>query len=92
MIGGHTELPSQRVFSTKPDKHKVRIVACGNVTNELHALAFARKSARDFRLLIRESFAITVTVTNRCDNTAAIAMLDEPGWTKYISIYGEAAR
>ena len=29
----------------------------------------------------------------RRDNTAAIAMLDEPGWrTRYISIYGEAAR
>ena len=29
----------------------------------------------------------------RCDNTAAIAMLEEPGWrTRYISIYGEAIR
>ena len=29
----------------------------------------------------------------RCDNTACIAMMDEPGWrTRYISIYGEAAR
>ena len=29
----------------------------------------------------------------RCDNTACIAMKDEPGWrTRYISIYGEAAR
>ena len=28
-----------------------------------------------------------------CDNTATIAMLEEPGWrTRYISIYGEAAR
>ena len=32
-------------------------------------------------------------MTIRCDNTAAISMLDEPGWrTRYISIYGEAAR
>ena len=29
----------------------------------------------------------------RRDNTACIAMLEEPGWrTRYISIYGEAAR
>ena len=29
----------------------------------------------------------------RCDNTAAIAMLEEPGWrTRYISIYAEAIR
>ena len=29
----------------------------------------------------------------RCDNIAAISMLDEPGWrTRYISIYGESAR
>ena len=32
-------------------------------------------------------------MTLRCDNTAAIAMLEEPGWrTRYISIYGEAIR
>ena len=29
----------------------------------------------------------------RCDNTAAIAMLKEPGWiTRHISIYAEAIR
>ena len=29
----------------------------------------------------------------RCDNTAAIAMLEEPGWrTRHISIYAEAIR
>ena len=32
-------------------------------------------------------------MTLRCDNTATIAMLEEPGWrSRYISIYGEAAR
>ena len=29
----------------------------------------------------------------RCDNTACIAMLEEPGWrARYISIYGEVAK
>ena len=29
----------------------------------------------------------------RCDNKAALAMLDEPSWrTRYISIYGESIR
>ena len=61
--------------------------------SELYALASARKVAKNFRLLIRESFATNVIMTLRCDNTAAIAMLEEPGWrTRYISIYGEAAR
>ena len=68
-------------------------IAESSAESELYALAFARKSARNFRLLIRESFATNVTMTIRCDNTAAISMLDEPGWrTRYISIYGEAAR
>ena len=31
----YTELPSKGVFSIKPDKYKVRIVACGNMTNEI---------------------------------------------------------
>ena len=31
----YTELPSKGVFSIKPDKHKVRIVACGNLANEI---------------------------------------------------------
>ena len=32
-------------------------------------------------------------MTLRCDNTATVAMLEKPGWrTRYISIYGEAAR
>ena len=61
--------------------------------SELYALASAHTSARNFRLLLRESITTSVVMSLRCDNTAAIAMLDEPGWrTRYISIYGEAAR
>ena len=60
---------------------------------ELYALATARKSARNFRLLIHESFTSSMVMSLRCDNTAAIAMLEEPGWrTRYVSIYGEAIR
>ena len=60
---------------------------------ELYALATARKPARNFRLLIHESFTSSMVMSLRCDNTAAIAMLEEPGWrTRYISIYGEAIR
>ena len=45
------------------------------------------------RLLIRESFTKDLVMTLRCDNTASIAMLEEPGWrSRYISTYGEAAR
>ena len=46
-----------------------------------------------FRLLVHESFTSSMVMSLRCDNTAAIAMLEEPGWrTRYISIYGEAIR
>ena len=32
-------------------------------------------------------------MTLRCDNTATISMLEEPGWrTRYVSIYGESIR
>ena len=68
-------------------------IAESSAESELYALASARKVARNFRLLIRESFATNVIMTLRCDNTAAIPMLEEPGWrTRYISIYGESAR
>ena len=60
---------------------------------ELYALATARKHARNFRLLIHEYFTSSMVMSLRCDNTAAIAVLEEPGWrTRYISIYGEAIR
>ena len=60
---------------------------------ELYALATARKSARNFRLLIHESFTSSMVMSVRCDNAAAIAMLEKPGWrTRYVSIYGEAIR
>ena len=68
-------------------------VAESSAESELYALASARKAARNFRLLIRESFTSSVILALRCDNAAAISMLEEPGWrTRYISIHGEAAR
>ena len=68
-------------------------VAESSAESELYVLASARKAARTFRLLIRESFTTSVILSLRCDNNAAISMLEEPGWrTRYISIHGEAAR
>ena len=68
-------------------------IAESSAESELYALASARKAARNFRLLIHEAFTPSLTMSLRCDNTATIAMLEEPGWrTRYISIYGEAAR
>ena len=68
-------------------------IAESSAEAELYALATARKSARNFRLLVHESLSANVTMTLRCDNTAAISMLEEPGWrTRYISIYGESVR
>ena len=32
----YIELPSKGVFTIKPDKYKVRIVACGNKTHETY--------------------------------------------------------
>ena len=61
---------------------------------ELYALATARNSARNFRLLVHESFTSSMVVSLQCDNTAAIAMLEEPAsWrTRHISIFAEAIR
>ena len=60
-------------------------MAESSAENELCALASARRAARNFRLLIRESFTTSVIMSLRCDNTAAISMLEEPGWkTRYI--------
>ena len=68
-------------------------IAESSAESELYALATARKAARNMRLLLHESFTSSLTMSLRCDNTACIAMMDEPGWrTRYISIYGEAAR
>ena len=39
----YAELPSKGVFTIKPDKYKVRIVACGNKTHE----TFGRVSTTD---------------------------------------------
>ena len=44
--------------------------------------------ARNFSLLIREAFATNVIMTLRCDNAAAMAMLEEPGWrTRFLFRY-----
>ena len=68
-------------------------IAESSAEAELYALATARKFARNFRLLIQESFSTSFVMSLRCDNTAAISMLEEPGWrTRYISIYAEAIR
>ena len=68
-------------------------IAEGSAEAELYALATARKFARNFRLLNQESFATSIVMSLRCDNTAAISILEEPGWrTRYISIYAEAIR
>ena len=68
-------------------------IAESSAEAELYALATARKSARNFRLLIQESFTTLIVLSLRRDNTAAIAILEEPGWrTRYISIYAEAIR
>ena len=64
-------------------------IAESSADSELYALGSARKSDCNFRLLLGESITTSVVMSLRCDNTAAISMLDEPGWrTRYISIYG----
>ena len=68
-------------------------VAESSAEAELYALSTSRKSARNFRLLIHESLSSALLTTLRCDNTATISMLEEPGWrTRYVSIYGESIR
>ena len=68
-------------------------IAESSAESELYALASARKSARNMRLLIHETFASSLTMSLRCDNAACIAMLEEPGrCTRYVSIYGKSAR
>ena len=52
-------------------------IAESSAQAELYALATARKFASNFRLLIQESFAISIVMSLRCDNTAAISMLKE---------------
>ena len=55
-------------------------VAESSAESELYALSSARKSARNMRLLIHETFTSSLIMCLRCDNTACIAMLEEPGW------------
>ena len=62
--------------------------------SELYALATARKATRNMRLLLHESFTSSLTLSLRCDNTAAcLGMMEESAWRTWcVSIYGEAAR
>ena len=53
------------------------IVQESSAESELYALASARKAARNFSLLIRESFTTSVIMSLRCDNTVAISMLED---------------
>ena len=74
-------------------RHIVHWQSLREPESELYALVTARKAARNMRLLLHESFTSSLIMSLRCDNTACIAMMDEPGWrTRYISICGEAAR
>ena len=66
-------------------------VAESSAESELYALCTSFKTARNFRLLIHETITTEVIMNMRCDNTAALSMIDEPSWrTRYISIYGES--
>ena len=57
-------------------------VAESSAEAELYALCTSFKTAR---------ITTEVIMNMRCDNTAALAMIDEPSWrTRYISIYGES--
>ena len=68
-------------------------VAESSAESELYALCTSFKTARNFRLLTHETITTEVIMNMRCDNTAALAMIDEPSWrTRYISIYGESLR
>ena len=64
-----------------------------SVETERYALATACKAARNFKLLIHDFLPKILVMNLRCDNTATVAMLEEPVWrSRYISTYGEAAR
>ena len=68
-------------------------VAESSAEAELYALCTSFKTARNFRLLIHETITTEVIMNMRCDNMAALAMIDEPSWrTRYISICGESLR
>ena len=68
-------------------------VAESSAEAELYALSTSFKTARNFRLLIHEAITTEVIMNMRCDNMAALAMIDEPSWrTRYKSMYGESLR
>ena len=72
---------------------RAKKVAESSAESELYALCTSFETARNFRLLIHEAITTEVIMNMRCDNTAALAMIDEPSWrTRYISIYGESLR
>ena len=68
-------------------------IAESSAEAELYALSTSFKTARNFRLLIHETLATEVITNMRCDNMAALAMIDEPSWrTRCTSIYGKSLR
>ena len=61
-------------------------IAESSAEAELYALSSSFKTARYFRLLIHETINTEVIMNMRCDNMAALAMIDEPSWrTRYTS-------
>ena len=90
LLQHHCPATAMRLPSASSREPKI---AESSAESELYALATARKAARNMRLLLRESFTSSLTMSLRSDNTACIAMMEESGrMTRYISIYGEAAR
>ena len=77
---------SQSGFTVHLSYGNCRHLAESSAESELHALASARKSARNFRLL-REPITTSVVMSLRCDNTAAISMLDELDGEPFLSQY-----
>ena len=68
-------------------------IAESSAEAELYALSTAFKAGRNMRLLVHELSTTEILLNLRCDNKAAIAMMDEPSWrTRYISIYRDSLR
>ena len=55
-------------------------VAESSAEAELYALSTSFKTGRNFRLLVHEMITTDILMHLRCDNKAALAMLDEPSW------------
>ena len=64
-------------------------VAESSAEAEPYALCTSFKTARNFRLLIHETITTEVIMNMRCDNMAALAMIDEPAGGLGVSSYME---